>query len=381
MFSISGQRIKKVSLALLLTGTMLVPAACSQIADPFRGTPPEVDNTVRQQALPDSNVEPVVSNLASRNSQSGQRVASGSLATPVTQVERQPPRSAPSLSPSSSMAKPKGLVDNRRLFETPISDPIERIRRIEVAVQDLRNDFDTAIPAMAGLVVSESELSQVLEDLKRAGDLSYSDIAPPKSSQRPRQPLEPKGQFMPNPVVKGAIGAPQKMVETPAIDSAKTQHIQVKPTSSSIEKTPAPKKIAPKVAAAKPTAQPTEQKAKTMTPKSMSGTHVLNVRVGSYPDKTRIVLDVSQPASYNIDLDNNEKLLVMEISGAKWAARESFTFKDSPLLEAFSAQSDANGGSRLLLSLKKPVKILKKFALKKDGPRKDRIVLDIAQDK
>lgn len=353
MTSQSGRNIRTLPLTMVLAGALLVPAACSQIGENFGSSSPEGGNTVRQQSAPLQ--ETATSPAGPRT------VSSPAQQARNAQESSQMPR---------PMARPKGLVDNRRLFDEPISDPIERIRRIEVAVQDLRDDFDTAIPAMAGLVVSESELSQVLEDLKRAGDLKYTDIAPPRSAGLPRNPLEPADRSRP----ESAVSEPRQIMkdrdQTPSRESTAKIAQADKPK-------PKPEPVKPKIEISKAGKDAAKKQEKEPS-KELKGTHVVNVRIGSYPDKTRIVLDLTNPAQYEVDLDNDEKLLILEVKGAKWSARENYTFKDSPILSSFTSQDEDGNGSRLLIALKKPVKILKKFALKADGPRKDRIVLDIA---
>lgn len=348
-----GKHRLRPFMAVLMAGTVLATAtACSQMEDRFKGASAGEDTPAAQAE-----------------------------ATPKTMPKAT--REAPPQSTGTKFKSPKGLVDNRRLFEEPVSDPIARIRRIEVAVQDLRDDFDNAIPAMAGLIVSESELAQVLEDLKRSGEIRYTDITPPRSGRLPRQPLEPAMRDRESRPDRqpGAIAPPQAMTTQPRTSDAGQRDVAREsiPPRRDIEKTPPPKAEQPKVAKKPEPAPQPAKKAEKPEPK-YSTPHVINVRIGSYPDKTRIVLDMSEPAPYHVDLDNDEKLLVLEVKNAGWDAKQSYSFKNSQLLSSFTAQEEGANGSRLLLALKQPVKILKKFALKADGPRKDRIVLDIAPE-
>ena len=311
----SGRIHRKLFLSLMLSGSLLIPTACSQFMD--------------------------------SNAQSSSKSA----------ISSKPENSQTANDRPQGLAKPKGLVDNRRLFQEPVPDPVDRIRRLELAVQDLRDDFDTAIPAMAGLIVSESELTQVLQDLKRSGTLTYTDIAPPKDSKLPRQPLEPSTP--PTRLADNAATGPEKASEKPVAQKADKMSAEASDTKKQDIQT------------AKP-----EKSKSTQTGKILP--EVVNVRFGTYPDKTRIVLDLSAPSGgYNVDLDNQEKLLVLEVKNASWDAKKSFNFETNPLLASFSAQNTEDGGSRLLMELKSPVKILKKFALRAAGEKKDRIVLDI----
>lgn len=352
----SGKTLPRVSLAILLAGTALGLGACSQMQERFSAPPPKQS--------------PAETPSSSRSDS----------ALPETS------RSAQSGSQSGKMAGARGLVNNQRLFDEPVSDPIARIHRIERAVQDLRNDFDTAIPAMAGLIVSESELTQVLKDLKRSGEISYTDVSPPESDTLPSNPLEPKRRttsrtgLRPDETQKsaGAVAPPRQMTDTflkAREDNARKKAQEAIESARRAEKD---KKQAAKKAAAKK-ADNAAKAAQKPSP-SYSSPQVVGVRVGSYPDKSRIVLDLSAPSTFSVDLDNQEKLLIIEVKDAGWEAKTSYDFTSSKLLDSFTAQDEGANGSRLLIGLEQPVKILKQFALKAAGAKKDRIVIDIGPE-
>lgn len=345
----SGKNFPPISLTLMLGlgFTMLSLAGCSKMQDRF--TPAKNERPVSQeQGLAQNSPLPG----SAKNQKSG------------------------------NMAGAKGLMNNRRLFEKPVSDPIVRIRRIEKALQDLRNDFDTAIPAMAGLIVSESELTQVLRDLKRSGTLSYTDITPPESDSLPRNPLEPKRRISKqasdtnslNPDERqtspGAVAPPRQMTDTFLKAREDTARKKAQEAADKARKVKKDKQEADKKA------ERARQKAQKQDP-SYSTPQVLAVRVGSYPDKSRIVLDLSAPSSYSVDLDNKEKLLIIEVKDAGWKAKTSYNFSSSKLMGSFTAQDEGTNKSRLMIELNQPVEILKKFSLKAAGAKKDRIVVDI----
>lgn len=387
----------KAHFGVLLATTMLIPAACGQV------TPGGTSQTYNQ-SFP--NEYP--------NEYPGQEPSTPSISVGSSSAPHVTNDVAVKHNKSiDNLAEPKGLsndlLNNRRLFDQPISDPIARIRRIEIALQDLRDDFDTAIPAMAGLVVSEAELAQVLEDLKRSGDIAYTDISPAHNKPRATSPYKPVESTALSktidrleaqhaapahpPIHRPVAKVPALAAKPTALQGADTQGSDKVVAKDSVQDD-AVKRIAERIAAnsAKKPAE-TMHKAKPASHHKMAekhvkndhmpnDPHVLNIRVGDYPDKTRIVLDLSAPAKYMVDLDNQEKLLILEVKDTKWAAKTAFTFKNSPLLSAYTAQSaDASGHSRLLITLKTPVKIAKKFILKSDKSRnlKDRIVLDLVK--
>jgi N-acetylmuramoyl-L-alanine amidase len=109
-----------------------------------------------------------------------------------------------------------------------------------------------------------------------------------------------------------------------------------------------------------------------------SGKDVSAIRLGQHPDKTRIVLDVGSDASFTTDLDNAEKILLVELPKTGWSAPTAQRFTNSPLLAGYTAQSMSGGGTRLAIELKRPARVLAASALKAEGDKSARIVLDLA---
>jgi len=101
------------------------------------------------------------------------------------------------------------------------------------------------------------------------------------------------------------------------------------------------------------------------------------LRTGEHPGKTRLVLDLTGESKYRADIDNEENLLLIELSDAGWSAA-SQKLMNHPLIKGYSTQAAPNGGTILALELKKPVKILGSSALKPNAQYGNRIYLDIA---
>ena len=105
---------------------------------------------------------------------------------------------------------------------------------------------------------------------------------------------------------------------------------------------------------------------------------VTSVRMGQHPGKTRFVMDLSQAApKYTAEIDNAEKLLIVELPGAGWSAAAAKTFTAHPLIKGYSAQP-AGDGTRLVMELKKPAKLVMNTAMKPNAVHGHRVVLDIA---
>lgn len=135
----------------------------------------------------------------------------------------------------------------------------------------------------------------------------------------------------------------------------------------------AAKKPAAKMATAKTTVIP-----KATPPVSLAGkaVKVNGLRIGEQPGgKTRIVLDTSGPAKLKYDVDNVEKILVVEVP-ATWAAATAKTLSNSPLVASYAAENDENG-SRLIVQLKAPVTVLTSAQVDPDKTGGHRSYLDL----
>ncbi len=152
-----------------------------------------------------------------------------------------------------------------------------------------------------------------------------------------------------------------------------------KPTPAKVEKAQvAPK---PKAVEAKPLPPVSEApKAKPVVAKKPSAPlQVQQVRVGEQANgKTRIVLDTSAAAKINYDIDNGEKILLIEVPDASWAARQTQTLKAGGLVSSYKAESDGNG-SRLIVQLKGPAQVVSTSRLDPSDGAGYRVFLDLAK--
>lgn len=199
---------------------------------------------------------------------------------------------------------------------------IERIARLESEVEQLKRETFANRPKIAKIDVIEQKFKDLSLGLDRI-DAAYGTGNP----------------------------APQP-VRTAAIETAKP--VQAKPAAV-VKKAEAP---APKPA-----------------PKT-AGKEVLSVRVGEQKNGSRIVLDLGQPVKITYDIDNSEKILLIDIPGFTWSADQSETLSKSPLIASYQAQSDASG-SRLAVQLKKPARVSNYSQIGATGGKYPRAVLDI----
>ena len=120
------------------------------------------------------------------------------------------------------------------------------------------------------------------------------------------------------------------------------------------------------------------KKSPKMVKKAVGGPlRVLGVRVGEHPGKTRFVMDLSNTApKYSVDIDNTEKLAVVELPGTGWEAAMSNTLKKSAFVQSYSVQK-TDSGSRVVILLKKPAQLAMNSAMKPNHVHGHRIAFDL----
>lgn len=224
--------------------------------------------------------------------------------------------------------KPMKGINADTLFTENIKDTSDRFNRVENAVVDLRKEFDVYKPSIVRLAAVESDIQNLIKELEVL-------LQETPANQPPQMLVEPSG-----PQLQVTQLTPQQIMPPEPQDIAQVPyHIE--------------KKIPPK------TASP---------PQTHDGVVAMNLRVGEHADKSRIVFDTNQKTNFSIDLDNDEKLIIIELPKARWIDGSSKTFNDSKLLESYSIEPINNGtGTMIVLSLKKTTKILREKRLSPDS--------------
>ena len=158
-----------------------------------------------------------------------------------------------------------------------------RLLRMERAVEGIRRDINKLLPPLSNLIVSDLQLDRTIREIAaqpggapRAPSPHTSSFAPHLPMQAPPAPSKPlRRRFR-----------PQRM------------RWQSRPLCQ----------------------RPLRCIKKTSMPASMSQKYsgapaVTGVRTGKYPNRTRMVLDLNTAAKYSYDIDNNERLMLVELPG------------------------------------------------------------------
>jgi len=270
---------------------------------------------------------------------------------------------------------------NTNLFSPDVKNEVDRIDRLENAVQELRNDFDAMAPAIVRLVSIEKDLQNLIGQLDMLTSGTAAPVPPIEESElEASEPVQPAGIPLPpvapplTPEDAQASGEPVAS-QAPVPLTPPTQP----PSPAQEAAAPVSGQSAPETASAPPTAiTPPVAVAAPAAPPAANGSAVRALRLGEHPGKVRIVLDVSGKTSFNADLDNAEKILVVELPQAAWNAAAQQTFSGNPVLASYKTEPMGDGGTRLIIVLKAGTSIAYKSAMNNpDGSSK--IIVDLTK--
>lgn len=209
----------------------------------------------------------------------------------------------------------------------------DRLDRLEMAVAMLRADYDRMLPAFSHLNTTNTRIQALLDQMETERTPASAPVA----------------------------AAPVPAVETASAKKEKKAVPKVEPKATVTEKaeiTPSPAVPVPAGAV----------------------NAVRGLRIGQHPGKTRLVIDLAgtgkpQPA---YDLDNKEKVLLVDLPATPWGGAKSGKGDKDSLVSAWTARDNAGGGSSLAVQLGKQAKILSTEYLKPEGAMPARLVVDIA---
>lgn len=226
-----------------------------------------------------------------------------------------------------------------------------RLIRVERDMQSLRADFHKLLPPLSNLIVADNTLDKTIADIEAKNAIT------PAAGNPQEEALFKEAK--PVPSASAAQKAPGEPLRTASAGTMAQDQLRKAEAAGK----PAAAKAAPEQVTAQP---------------DSGASAVKNLRVGEYPGKTRLVLDLSGPSPYKTELDNDEKVLLVQIPQAGWGAEQRKSLASHPLVAGYTAQPASGGGTTLAIELKKPVKILANAALPPNATYKNhRIFIDL----
>jgi len=279
--------------------------------------------------------------------------------------------------------QPKGLAVD--------AGSADRIAQLEAAIAGIRNDLDMMMPALTKLAEAQGDLQKVLGSVEPAsgGPVSMAAPAPqpvPVAQPAAAQPVgwyeqqEKQNRANPQPTAAARPPAQQTWQQQPDYAPAYQQAAAPQqPAYAPVQPQPSYQPPAQPVAVS-PQAyqQPAAQPASLGGAMAATGAYVSNVRFGEHADKTRLVIDTSDKVAFSYDVDNNERILMIELPGSGWQGAQEMQISNSPLISSYNVVSDNQGGHQLIMQLKQPVQVLWAQALAPGGPQGHRVVFDLA---
>lgn len=112
-------------------------------------------------------------------------------------------------------------------------------------------------------------------------------------------------------------------------------------------------------------------------PGAVAKPSVSDIRIGQHPDKTRLVLDLSEAPNYRVFLLPNPYRVVIDLPELDWSVPESNLPKGAGAIKALRFGLFAPGTSRVVLDLKQPVLVKSAFLIPPRDGRPHRFVIDV----
>lgn len=110
---------------------------------------------------------------------------------------------------------------------------------------------------------------------------------------------------------------------------------------------------------------------------SRADTVATGVRLGEYPGRTRVVIDLNGQTNHSYKVDNAAHVLRIELPGVAWGIEKRRTFRGHPFFSSFIANELPGGGTVLDIQLKHAVKVDKAVALPPNETYGHRVYFDV----
>lgn len=251
----------------------------------------------------------------------------------------------------------------------------QRLARLEADVAGVKSQMVLVRPILEKMPALQDKLGELVDELQRidarvAAAQAHVETLPPTTAvvepmPAPFKPAKMTPIVEPAPVKVTAKPAPVKTIEPlkkpveVASSLAKAEPAPVAPVAAAKgeETKPAPVVAAPTADVSVPTLQ--------------------HIRVGDDAGKTRLVLDMNKKVPYTYDLDNTEKILIIDVDAHAVSAVKSATFDKSPLISSYAAEVGSDGKARVVLQLRRAVKVMATSTLPPNGDKGDRVVIDL----
>lgn len=250
-----------------------------------------------------------------------------------------------------SLLPPEGL-HFKPLFNEKMSDTDDRFKRLEFAVQDMRNDLDTVVPALARMAEIDRANKAVAVQQQALASAATPVIGDAPVSSTPVALVQ-----SPPPAVQpemAAATAPQPAAAVPPVPELMAKQALPQAAPEAVK----PAESAPAPAAPAPAAPLGDVKA---------------LRMADHKDMTRLVLDMTAEYKGSVQLDSDGKRLVVSLQGLNWLGQKSVEVSSAELVSGYRV-ADGN----LYVDLMYPTQIKERKMMLPGADSKDyRAVIDL----
>lgn len=180
-----------------------------------------------------------------------------------------------------------------QLFSEKLNNEDERFRRLEMAVQDIQDDFNEISPAISRLVAIEEDIKELLGQLETLVNSGGLNSAPQRPSAQnstrstPQRSNDNDGEASQMPAMSN-----NNAVRTLATASASSDTPRQIQRSTRAEPKPAPQRM-------------------TSQPSKVSGGDA-KVRIADHSNKTRLVFETANKSSFQTSFDKSEQLVTID---------------------------------------------------------------------
>lgn len=268
--------------------------------------------------------------------------------------------------PASTMG-----VNLETYFAQDIKDPVTRIERLENVILAMHKD-------MQGF----ANISPPRKSVEYVSTGAPQSLTPSGNAVMPQAAAAPgammQGGAVPMMVPEDEEGlrmqAQQQALLARSYPAVIPQNVQIPDTVME------PVRSAYAVGASPPARQQTSAPAMPNAGAAGTANMVTGIRVGEHPDKVRIVFDVSGTAAYTADLDNGEKILVVDMPESGWQAPSTAQYSKKSLLSSYRIDPAQNGrGNIAVFQLKRNSRIIKQQQIPALSGGGSRIFIDLSK--
>lgn len=244
-----------------------------------------------------------------------------------------------------ALAPPEGMKFTP-LFAESLGSTDARVNRLENAVQNIKNDFDTIMPAMVRMVAIEKDIRELVSQLQTLTDGPALLPVPTEREELPAPETHSgtQGRSASSSIPGGdVVGGTETAAAHEAAAGPMTPSSLVTPEA-------APKgELPPEGAASPSSSMPVELIPQAPAPRIVaadmtgpalpSAGRVVAVRIGDHGDKTRIVFDMTAKAVFTATMGANGKSLTVDLPQMEWKPPQVWEAESAALIAGYKVEA------------------------------------------